>query len=54
MRCAIFALVADVRDGTGTRSVAASSARRMVVTKSDVKAVVTCGILGSLGFATAV
>jgi hypothetical protein len=31
-----------------------SSARRMVVTKSGVKAVVTCGILGSLEFALAV
>jgi hypothetical protein len=49
IRWAIFALVAGVRDVTGIRSDAASRAQRMVVTKSGAKAVVICGILGSVG-----
>jgi hypothetical protein len=40
MRCAILALVAGVREVTGTRSDAVSRAQRMVVTKSGTKPVV--------------
>jgi hypothetical protein len=40
---AIFALVAGVRDGTGTRSAATSTARCIMVMKSEL----ICGILGA-------
>lgn len=55
MRWAIFALVAGVRDVSGTRSAAMSKASRIVVSRLGAKgAWVILGILGFLKVARAV